>query len=83
MRAEGRTAWNDEDRARMVAEFNRLCPDLDEMPLRDLLTHAAKRRVAEGRSKPKDLAPCLNCGRLLGARERRKPCPECQARNPR
>ncbi|HVJ09249.1 MAG TPA: hypothetical protein VM554_12785 [Acidisarcina sp.] len=33
--------------------------------------------------KPRNLVPCVGCLAPLSARERRKPCPHCGARNPR
>lgn len=52
---------------------------LDSMPLA-VLQAVVNRRLPK---KPKDLYPCVGCKKLLGARERRKPCPQCGARNPR
>jgi hypothetical protein len=41
------------------------------------------RRTAAESPKRKSLRACVGCGAMLGARERRLPCPKCKARNPR
>ena len=41
------------------------------------------RRTAKEHPQAKVMRPCVGCGAMLGARERRKPCPKCGARNPR
>ena len=41
------------------------------------------RETAKKTPKPKSLAACVGCKAPLSARERRKPCPHCGARNPR
>ena len=48
-----------------------------------LLQTELNRRIAAKTPKPKSLAPCVGCQAPLSARERRKPCPHCGARNPR
>lgn len=41
------------------------------------------RRTAKEHPQPRKLEPCAGCGAMLGARERRLPCPNCGKRNPR
>lgn len=41
------------------------------------------RRTAREHPQPRKLEPCAGCGAMLGARERRLPCPKCGGRNPR
>ena len=48
-----------------------------------ILRTEINRRLAATSPKPKSLAPCVGCQAPLSARERRKPCPHCGARNPR
>jgi hypothetical protein len=82
MRNAGRTAWDDSDWAAMVAEFNRLCPPLELIPTAVIRSEVNKRTARES-PKHKSLRPCAGCGVMLGARERRLPCPFCGKRNPR
>lgn len=56
--------------------------DLSRIPTAELRAEI-NRRLARQSPKPKTLKPCQACGKLLGARERRQPCPACGARNPR
>lgn len=56
--------------------------NLDLIPT-DALRAELNRRIARSTPKPKSLAPCVGCQAPLSARERRKPCPHCGARNPR
>jgi hypothetical protein len=80
MQSAGRAAWNSDDWTAMVEEFDRLCPPLELMPTAQIRAEVNK-RVGREHPKPKRLKPCAKCGQLLGARERRLPCPGCGARN--
>ena len=82
MRDAGRTAWDDSDWAAMIAEFDRLCPPLELIPTA-VIRAEVNRRTARETPKPKTKRPCVGCGAMLGARERRLPCPQCGKRNPR
>lgn len=81
-RDHDRIAWNDDDWRAMIEEFDRQSPPLELMPTA-IIRAEVKRRVVHGRKKPKNERPCVGCGALLGARERRTACPMCGARNPR
>jgi len=56
-------------------------PDLDmsTVPTPVLRAEIAKRMP----KKPRSEVPCVGCKAPLSARERRKPCLHCGARNPR
>jgi len=82
MRDAGRKSWDDSDWTVMVAEFDRLCPPLELMPTAAIRAEC-NRRTAKEHPQPRKLEPCAGCGAMLGARERRKACPKCGARNPR
>ena len=82
MRKAGRKSWDYSDWAAMVAEFDRLCPPLEMMPTA-VIRAECNRRTAKEHPQPRKLEPCAGCGTMLGARERRKACPKCGARNPR
>jgi len=82
MRDVGRKSWDDSDWAAMVAEFDRLCPPLELIPTAVIRSEVNKRTARES-PKHKTLRPCAHCGAMLGARERRKACPKCGARNSR
>ena len=41
------------------------------------------RRTAREHPQPRKLEPCVGCGAMLGARERRLPCVNCGKKNPR
>jgi rubrerythrin len=82
MRGAGRKSWDNSDWAAMVEEFDRLCPPLELIPTA-VIRSEVNRRTARESPKHKTLRPCAGCGAMLGARERRKPCPKCGARNPR
>jgi rubrerythrin len=41
------------------------------------------RRIKPPAPRARIEMPCVQCGALLSARERRKPCPRCSARQPR
>ena len=80
MRDAGRKAWDDNDWAAMVEEFDRLCPPLELIPTA-VIRAEVNRRLPH---KPKKPRPCAWCGALrAGARESRKPCANCGKRNPR
>lgn len=51
----------------------------------DLLTAERNRRIRGKIDAPRARIekPCIGCGKPLSARERRKPCPQCGARQPR
>jgi hypothetical protein len=78
----GRKYWDDSDWAAMIAEFDGLCPPLELMPTAVIRSEVNRRTAAES-PKHKILRACVGCGAMLGARERRKACPKCGARNPR
>ena len=80
MRDAGRKSWDDSDWAAMIAEFDRLCPPLELIPTA-VIRAEVNRRTARESPKPKTMRPCASCGAMLGARERRLPCPQCGARN--
>ena len=54
--------------------------DLSQVPDREIRAEFI-RRVRPPAERLKKLAPCKGCGAMLGARERRKPCPSCGTRN--
>jgi hypothetical protein len=56
--------------------------DLSKVPTADLRREVNK-RLAAANPKPKVLVPCVGCKTALSSVERRKPCPQCGARNPR
>ena len=61
----------------------RICtPPLELMPTA-VIRAEVNRRTAKEHPQPRKLEPCAGCGTMLGARERRKACPKCGARNPR
>ena len=80
MRDADRQSWDDSDWAAMVEEFDRLCPPLELIPTA-VIRSEVNRRLAAKHPKPRKLEPCAGCGAMLGARERRKACPKCGARN--
>lgn len=82
MRSVGRKSWDDSDWAAMVEEFDRLCPPLELIPTA-VIRAEVNRRVSRDNPKPKSKRPCVVCGAMLGARERRKACAYCGKRNPR
>ena len=82
MREAGRKSWNDDDWRALVVEFDRLSPPLELMPTA-VIRAEVNRRTARESPKPKIKRPCVGCGVMLGARERRLPCLQCGARNPR
>jgi predicted RNA-binding Zn-ribbon protein involved in translation (DUF1610 family) len=55
---------------------------LEPMPTPVIRAEVNRRTAAES-PKHKSLRACVGCGAMLGARERRLPCPKCGARNPR
>jgi len=48
--------------------------DLSDIPLKDLKAEIS-RRVGKLGGRPKTLAPCPFCGKMLSAVERRRACP--------
>ena len=85
MRAGARKVWSNEDWNAMVSEFDRLCPEgvgLEKIETPKLRAEVNRRLVRDS-PKPKKMLPCIGCGAMLSACERRKPCPNCGARNPR
>ena len=82
MRDAGRKSWDDSDWAAMVEGFDRLCPPLELIPTAVIRSEVNRRTAAES-PKHKILRACTGCGAMLGARERRKPCLKCGARNTR
>ena len=54
--------------------------DLSQVPDRDIRAEFI-RRIRPPTGANKKLAPCTGCGEMLGAHERRKPCPKCGTRN--
>jgi hypothetical protein len=55
---------------------------LEPMPT-PVIRAECNRRTAKEHPQPRKLEPCAGCGAMLGARERRKTCPQCGKRNPR
>jgi hypothetical protein len=55
---------------------------LKPMPM-PVIRAEVNRRLSAEHPQPRKLEPCVGCGVMLGARERRKACPNCGARNPR
>ena len=58
-------------------EFN-----LASVPDPELWSEVGRRRARQSHPKPKKLAPCVQCGVMLGVVERRGACPSCGARQP-
>jgi hypothetical protein len=59
------------------------CPHCNQILDSAVIRAELNRDLAARNPKPKSLAPCMGCRAPLSARERRKPCPHCGARNPR
>jgi predicted RNA-binding Zn-ribbon protein involved in translation (DUF1610 family) len=57
--------------------------NLRSIPDQALWSEIGRRRAAQSRPRARITAPCVGCGLRLGVAERRKPCPECGARQPR
>lgn len=55
---------------------------LEPMPT-PVIRAEVNRRTSKEHPQPRKLEPCAGCGAMLGARERRKACPNCGARSPR
>ena len=54
--------------------------DLTSVPDDKLYSEVGRRRSLKAPQPKKKLRPCKHCGILLGARERRLPCPDCGKR---
>ena len=56
--------------------------DLSTIPL-EVWRSENGRRIKLPAPRARVLLPCVQCGTLLSAVERRQPCPHCTARQPR